>query len=340
MKLCKLLAIVFSFMFLLSINYVDAKGGSSGGGGGGGRGSFSSSGGGKSYSSSPSVSKPSSPSPSPSTPPSKYSSSGTQSPNPSTPSKYGSSDSAKSSPGNLDISRGGTNVTPGSKNSYASSLNKKVTTEQSKASLSKFETEQSKFKSPPSSYGSYSSSSVYSGTRYNPRNYTYRRDNFYHSYTPPAYVYNSYPRFGMWDGMMMWFMLDNMSNRQYQNMYYNHQNDEGFKQWREEANKLAVDNADLKAKLAVLDNKVKELDGTPIDPNYMPDDVDHDLLLAKDVLDKKEGNIVTEEEEEDGFGFLSIIATIAVIAILGALVSYVVVSRRQARQNRPSRYSL
>lgn len=335
MKLFKVLAIVFSFMFLLSINFVDAKGGSSSGGGGGRGGSFSSSGGAKSYSSSPSVSKPSTPSPST---PSKYSSSVAPSA-PSTPSvKYGSSDSAKSSGGN---------VSSLSTNSYASSLNKKVTTEQSKASLSKFETEQSKFKSPPSSYGSYSSSSVYSGTRYNPRNYTYRRDNFYHSYTPPAYVYNSYPRFGMWDGMMMWFMLDNMSNRQYQNMYYNHQNDEGFKQWREEANKLAVDNADLKAKLAVLDNKVKELDGTPIDPNYMPDDVDHDLLLAKEVLDKKEGNIITEaEEEQDGnmtwFIVLAVICGAGVLCgaagvLCGAVLIYY---QRRNRPKRVSRYSL
>jgi len=31
----------------------------------------------------------------------------------------------------------------------------------------------------------------------------------------------------------------------------------------------------------------------------MPDDVDHDLVLAKAVLDKKESNIIAEAEEDD-----------------------------------------
>ena len=99
---------------------------------------------------------------------------------------------------------------------------------------------------------------------------------------PPVYVYRSYPSFGMWDAMFLWFMLDSVSNASHAAWFYDHQNDPGYQDWRREADRLAADDADLKQKLADLDARTQTLEGQPRDPNYLPSDVKPDLVLASD----------------------------------------------------------
>ncbi len=79
--------------------------------------------------------------------------------------------------------------------------------------------------------------------------YYSRRTVFYDSYrwSPPGYVYYSYPRFGIWDAMMLWFMLDHIHDAQYAAMYYNHQDDPGMQQFRKEVDRLSTENAELKS---------------------------------------------------------------------------------------------
>lgn len=110
------------------------------------------------------------------------------------------------------------------------------------------------------------------------RTYHSRRDNFYSSYNPPTYVYNSAPSFGAWDAMFLWMMLDRPN---YHSTYYHHQNDLGFQQWRKEAEKQAAENAELRSKLDKLDAKVNAMDGTKVDPSYVPAGVDGDLMLSE-----------------------------------------------------------
>ena len=64
--------------------------------------------------------------------------------------------------------------------------------------------------------------------------YYTRRTVFYDTYhwSPPGYVYSSYGSFGIWDAMMLWFMLDHIQDRQYAAMYYNHRDDPGMQQFR------------------------------------------------------------------------------------------------------------
>lgn len=112
-----------------------------------------------------------------------------------------------------------------------------------------------------------------------------RRSSYYNSYQPPVYVYNSSPSFGMWDSMMLWYMLDNASDRNQYQMAYNYQNDAGYREWRREADRLALENADMKAKLTTLDNNVASMKGQPIDNTYTPNGMDRDLMLADNVID-------------------------------------------------------
>ncbi len=67
-------------------------------------------------------------------------------------------------------------------------------------------------------------------------------------------------------------------------MAYHHKDDPGFSKWREEVEKQAKDNADLKAKLAEMDNQIKKLEGTPKDPGYLPPGVPPEVALAPTVL--------------------------------------------------------
>lgn len=101
-----------------------------------------------------------------------------------------------------------------------------------------------------------------------------RRDNApAYSYAPPRYTYGSPGRFGIWDAAMLWFMLDSLSNSSRSSFFYNHANDPGVQQWRAEADKLATENADLKAKLGQLDTQVAAQSGQPRDENYLPPDI-------------------------------------------------------------------
>jgi len=93
----------------------------------------------------------------------------------------------------------------------------------------------------------------------------------------------------MWDAAFLWFMLDNINDTQYANMYYHHGNDEDMKAWRREADRLANDNVELKAKLAKLDAEMEKVKatGAPIDPSYVPDDAG-DIALAAKIVEETE----------------------------------------------------
>jgi hypothetical protein len=101
-----------------------------------------------------------------------------------------------------------------------------------------------------------------------------------HGWSAPVYVYHSQPRFGMWDAMWMWFMLDTLTRPGHGAFFYNHANDPGYQEWRREADRLAKDNADLRAKLNALDADVKTHEGKPRDPNYIPPDGNRQVALS------------------------------------------------------------
>lgn len=116
------------------------------------------------------------------------------------------------------------------------------------------------------------------------KTYYSRRDTYYdtHRWSAPTYAYHSQPSFGMYDGLFMWAMLDGIHDR---NMYYHHRNDAGMREWRQEADRMAADNAELRAKLAKLDANVNQLQasGVPANDKYVPNGVDPGVILAAEV---------------------------------------------------------
>ena len=323
-KRCGFLALALCFLFSLSLLTADlayAKGGGGGGfsGGGGRSGGFS---GGGSFKSSSSFSH----SPRPTTTSTSvfnrssggiHKSSGYQKPGtpitPSTAGKYdkpGTPSTGKSAP--ISASKPGytkpgtapgTDAKPSLKaiapgKPLGSQFDKKYSADMQKQrsgeSLKQYKAEQAKFKQPAAAAGDYKGSPIYQNTqtygRFDYGNYYSRRDGYYRSYgwSPPVYVYNSYPSFGMWDVMFWWMILDRHNDRNYVAMAYNQANDPGYRKWREEAERMAKDNKDLREKLDKLDSQVKQMEGKPRDSAYLPPGMPPEVALSAEVLKAKD----------------------------------------------------
>ena len=169
--------------------------------------------------------------------------------------------------------------------------------ERSGESLKQYKAEQAKFKQPAAApTGDYKGSPIYQRAQvygqFDRGNYYSRRDGYYRStgWNPPVYVYQSSPSFGMWDAMFLWMILDHSNDRRYSAMAYNQANDPGYKQWREEAEKQAKDNKELRKKLDELDVEVKKMEkeGKPRDPSYLPPGMPAEAALAVNVLAAKD----------------------------------------------------
>ena len=58
---------------------------------------------------------------------------------------------------------------------------------------------------------------------------------------PPAMNYGGQRSFGIWDGLFLWSLLNNLNRPGASDFFYNRQNDPGYQQWRAEADRLARD---------------------------------------------------------------------------------------------------
>ena len=122
----------------------------------------------------------------------------------------------------------------------------------------------------------------------NYRDYSNNRDNYYagRGWSAPGYAYRSAPSFGLWDAMFLWFMLRQASGPSF---LYNHQGDPGVQAFRQEADKLAASNEELKKQLADVDAKIAQMrkDGVPVDPKNL-EGVDPSVALAAERVVKED----------------------------------------------------
>ncbi|MBL6458340.1 DUF2491 family protein [Belnapia sp. T6] len=86
--------------------------------------------------------------------------------------------------------------------------------------------------------------------------------------------------FGVWDGVFLWFLLSNLARAGSTDFFHNHQDDPGYREWRQEAERRAQTDAETRARLDELDRRLAERQGQPRDPNYLPPDVPADVAMA------------------------------------------------------------
>ncbi len=101
-----------------------------------------------------------------------------------------------------------------------------------------------------------------------------------YGWAPPAYAMSAPRRFGVWDGLFLWFMLDTLTRPGHAGFFHDNANDPGYRDWRAEAERQAKDNGELRAKLDRLDQTVAAQAGTPREAGRLPPDVPVTLARA------------------------------------------------------------
>lgn len=120
---------------------------------------------------------------------------------------------------------------------------------------------------------------------YNPSDYHYRRSAYLGGYSPSPFMYSAMPyRWGVWDTVMLMYILDHGS-RYHHRMYYDNRNDPDIRRFRSELNELSRSNSELTAKLNRLEasEKAYQQQGLKPVPGRIPEDIG-DLAFAEDAI--------------------------------------------------------
>lgn len=104
----------------------------------------------------------------------------------------------------------------------------------------------------------------------------------------------------------MWSMMFNAA------FAHNRSDDPAYRQWRRDADERAKSDEKVKAQLAELDAKVKALESTPKDTNYIPKDVPAEAIFTEEVLTAKPA-------EERSIWFWLVLFTAMLVGITVAL---------------------
>ena len=96
----------------------------------------------------------------------------------------------------------------------------------------------------------------------------------------PNYAWTGPRRFGVWDGLFLWFLLSHLTRPGSADFFYNHHNDPGYQQWRTEANRRAQEDPAVRQQLTQLDQQVADKQGQSRDPNYLPPGIPPELATG------------------------------------------------------------
>lgn len=145
-------------------------------------------------------------------------------------------------------------------------------------------------------------------------------------WTAPGYAYGTQRSFGLWDGLFLWFLLDNLARPGYADFFYHHQDDPGYQQWRAEAERLARDNSEIRQQLDALDRQVAADAGQPRDPNYLPPDTSPEIAVASPDEARTPSTAVLPDGglEEGAFGLPMM------LLLVGGGSAFLLLRRRQA----------
>ncbi len=126
-------------------------------------------------------------------------------------------------------------------------------------------------------------------TAFDPAVKQHRRSSYYDGYRPtysPGYatvIQNHSSGYGIWDLMLFNSIMDNVGDRA---MYYHHQSDPAFKQWRSDADQACINgDKDVCEKLRDLDKEMADYKQKGVKPNeqYMTPGIDPDIYESSKV---------------------------------------------------------
>jgi hypothetical protein len=97
---------------------------------------------------------------------------------------------------------------------------------------------------------------------------------------PQPGIFGAGRSFGIWDGVFLWFLLDNLSRAGSVDFFRNHRDDPAIRDWRAEAERQAGEDAELRARLDRLDAELARQPDAPRDPDYLPPGVPPEIALG------------------------------------------------------------
>ncbi len=100
-------------------------------------------------------------------------------------------------------------------------------------------------------------------------------------WSPPRYALGTRPRFGIWDGLFLWFLLDTLNQPGHAAFFHHHQDDPGYREWRAEAEQRAAEDPELREQLARLDARLAELSDQPRNPDFLPPGTPPEAAIAE-----------------------------------------------------------
>ncbi len=132
----------------------------------------------------------------------------------------------------------------------------------------------------------YADNSIYRQARQN-RDAWQERSRYYQS-QPPIIVNGGNSSFGMLSGMFLYSLLNNSATAG--EYAFNHQHDDDYLKWRAEADRMAKDNAELKAQLEKLDVVKNAKGNAQPDPNWLPAGVPAAAVMSDEALKSSQPN--------------------------------------------------
>lgn len=86
----------------------------------------------------------------------------------------------------------------------------------------------------------------------------------------PGPVLSGPRSFGIWDAAFMWFLFSTLNRPGHADFFRNHQDDPGYREWRQDAERRAQSDAEVRARLDELDRNLAAGRDQPRNPNYLP----------------------------------------------------------------------
>jgi hypothetical protein len=98
---------------------------------------------------------------------------------------------------------------------------------------------------------------------------------------PRPGIFGAGRSFGIWDGLFLGFLLDNLARSGSVDFFRNHRDDPALRDWRAEADRQASGNPELRARLDQLDRELAQRPEAPVDRNYLPPGVPPEVATTR-----------------------------------------------------------
>lgn len=140
--------------------------------------------------------------------------------------------------------------------------------------------------------------------------------------------------FGIWDAAFLWFLFSTLNRPGHSDFFHNHQNDPGYQEWRQEAERRAQGDAEIRARLDELDRRLAENSDQPRDPNYLPPGVPPEVATGSEGagLPDRRTPSLAEAGPDGGGGALASVG--GVVLVGGGLLAVLAWRRRSGAAGR------